>query len=238
MEKINIAELLKDCPSGMELDCAMYDNVQFDTVQYGNIYPIKINTPEGRISLSKYGCYSLNPQCKCIIFPKGKTTWEGFQRPFKDGDIVFYNDTIAIFKEWDNEISFRTYVTKYLCCDSLIDINTPLFGENVRKEIRFATEEEKEKLFYAIKAFGYKWVPKTKTLKELKGVMRMWISRGEGDNYCVLFKEKPYKYYDKLCKKHFFKTDNMYGTYMCLPAGYFPSVTFDNSPQQVEIKLI
>lgn len=168
MEKINIAEILKDCPSGMELDCAMYDNVQFDIVQDGNVYPIKINAPEGRISLSKYGCYSLNPQCKCIIFPKGKTTWEGFHRPFKDGDIVFYNDTIAIFKEWDNEISFRTDVIKYLCCNSLIDINTPLFGENVRKEIRFATEEEKEKLFYAIKAFGYKWDPETKTLKELE----------------------------------------------------------------------
>lgn len=25
MEKINIAELLKDCPSGMELDCAIRD---------------------------------------------------------------------------------------------------------------------------------------------------------------------------------------------------------------------
>ncbi len=68
--------------------------------------------------------------------------------------------------------------------------------------------------------------------------MKMWIARGEGDNYCVLFKKKPYKYYDKSCKKHFFKTDNMYGTYMCLSAGDFPSVTFENSPQQVEIKLI
>lgn len=26
-EKINIAELLKDCPSGMELDCIIYDDV-------------------------------------------------------------------------------------------------------------------------------------------------------------------------------------------------------------------
>ena len=32
MEKINIAELLKDCPSGMELDCTMYEDVYFDYV--------------------------------------------------------------------------------------------------------------------------------------------------------------------------------------------------------------
>lgn len=68
--------------------------------------------------------------------------------------------------------------------------------------------------------------------------MKLYIARGEGCNYCVLFKEKPYKYYDKSCKKHFFKTDNMYGTYMCLSARDFPSVTFENSPQPVEIKLI
>lgn len=29
--KINIVELLKDCPQGMELDCTMYEDVYFDT---------------------------------------------------------------------------------------------------------------------------------------------------------------------------------------------------------------
>ena len=72
-----------------------------------------------------------------------------------------------------------------------------------------------------------------------KGVVKkLRIAKGEGNNYCVLFKEKPYKYYDKFCKKHFFRTDNMYGTYMYLPTDEFPKVTYENSPQQVEIKLI
>lgn len=31
--KINIAELLKDCPSGMELDCTLFDNVRFSEVR-------------------------------------------------------------------------------------------------------------------------------------------------------------------------------------------------------------
>ena len=65
--------------------------------------------------------------------------------------------------------------------------------------------------------------------------MKIWIARGEDDNYCILFKEKPYKYYDWFCKKHFFKTDSMYGTYMCLPGDEFPEVTFENSPIEVEL---
>ena len=32
-EKINIAELLKDCPTGMKLDCTMYENVTFNRLQ-------------------------------------------------------------------------------------------------------------------------------------------------------------------------------------------------------------
>lgn len=84
------------------------------------------------------------------------------------GDIVFYNDTIAIFKEWGDETLFRTYVTKDLRCDSMIGMNAPLFGKSVRKEIRFAKEKEKEQLFQAIKDHGYKWNTETKTLEKLK----------------------------------------------------------------------
>ncbi|MBE6246132.1 MAG: hypothetical protein E7110_01790 [Bacteroidales bacterium] len=165
MEQINIAEILKDCPSGMELDCAMYDNVQFDTVQDGNIYPIKINTPEGRISLSKYGCYSLNPQCKCIIFPKGKTTWEGFQRPFKDGDIITTDlGSVFILKEPNENVFF------YGCYVALNDVSRIVVSCTqfcVKKGCRLATEEEKQKLFQAIKDNGYKWNAETKTLEKL-----------------------------------------------------------------------
>lgn len=168
MKKINVAELLKDCPTGMELDCLMYDNVTLDHVSIDGDYPIKIVTQNGfSTKLTKYGQNVSIGEAKCVIFPKGETTWEGFQRPFKDGDIVFYNDTIAIFKEWGDETLFRTYVTTYLCCDSFIDIRVPLFGKSVRKEIRFATEEEKQKLFKAIKDNGYKWNEKTNTLEKL-----------------------------------------------------------------------
>ena len=94
MGKINIAELLKDCPKGMELDCTMYDNCTFDGLEE-YLYPIKVQTPDGQISLNKYGCYSSNKHAKCIIYPKGKTTWEEFVPPckFKAGDIIKHKDS-------------------------------------------------------------------------------------------------------------------------------------------------
>lgn len=166
--KIDIAAILKDCPRGMELDCTLCDNCTFEEIEdVGYIY-IVINTPSGRIRLTKEGCYIRHDEnAKCVIFPKGKKTWEGFQRPFKSGDIVCYMDAIAIFKEWGDETLFRTYVATYLCIDSFIYVNIPFYGKNVRKEIRLATEKEKEKLFQAIESNGYKWNEKTKTLETL-----------------------------------------------------------------------
>ena len=172
-DKINIAELLKDCPKGMELDCTMYDNVQLDDVIDGHLYPIKIQTSEGKTSLTKDGCYSFNPHCKCAIFPKGKTTWEGFQRPFKDGDVVFYSNTIAIFKEWGDETLFRTHCVFYPTVSNpahQFEIGRPLFGKGIRRAARFATEEERQKLVETIIANGYKWDTETWALEKLEDI--------------------------------------------------------------------
>lgn len=96
MEQINIATLLKDCPSGMELDCLMYDNVYFKCIREHAVYPIVCYTIDSKgeteeITFSWYGKYALLDTAKCVIFPKGKTTWKGFHRPFKDGDVVATN---------------------------------------------------------------------------------------------------------------------------------------------------
>ena len=79
--KINIAELLKDCPIGMELDCAIFNDVTLYRIDTSpeNEYPIRIETKNGNfLDLTKYGTYSNVEESKCVIFPKGKTTWEGF----------------------------------------------------------------------------------------------------------------------------------------------------------------
>ena len=93
MEKVNIAEILKDCPIGMELDCAIFNDVtlyRIDTFSE-NEYPIRIETKKGNfLDLTKYGTYSNVEESKCVIFPKGKTSWKGFVPPykFKVGDII------------------------------------------------------------------------------------------------------------------------------------------------------
>ena len=163
MEKINVAELLKDCPKGMELDCTVYNDVTFlriDEVQnrcYFKAGPADTfwTTCEGRINGSSFG--------KCVIFPKGKTTWKGFIPPckFKDGDVVFTTlGNIAIIR--------KPIGGELFCVYGIMVDNGFYKGETAKVVVaRLATEEEKQKLFAAIKENGYKWNPETKTLEKL-----------------------------------------------------------------------
>ena len=179
MEKINVAEILKNCPKGMALDCTMFEDncVEFSDIVDSKFLPIRcrIKKSDGGYNFydfTKYGGWIDDDKAKGVIFPKGRTTWEGFTPPckFKDGDIVFYSNTIAIFNEWGDETLFRTYCVLYTTVSNPMyqfEISIPLFGKSIRREIRFATKEEKAKLFDAIKANGYKWNEKTKTLEKL-----------------------------------------------------------------------
>lgn len=165
--KINIAELLKDCPEGMELDCTMYDNVRLDSVSSDSDYPIKIGTENGFFTrLTRYGQNVRIKDAKCVIFPKGKTTWEGFVPPckFKDGDILITaHGNPFILKDIDNNKICESYCG--IRQNGEFVIGSTHWTSNY--DLRFATEEEKEKLFKAIKDNGYKWNAETKTLEKL-----------------------------------------------------------------------
>lgn len=175
MEKINIAELLKDCPKGMELDCTMFDNVTFDRVADNGIW-IEHNNSMNRKHYSflcNDGSFPIpnlhSLSTKCIIFPKGKTTWEGFHKPFKDGDIIYFltehnNEYITIFKDSTNTY-LETYID-FVIITSKCSLDSSFYIDNIKKQ-RFATKEEKQKLFDAIKANGYHWNTETKTLEKL-----------------------------------------------------------------------
>ena len=192
-EKINIAEILKDCPNGMELDSPIYDGVvKFEGVTQSNMYPIKISITHNNMyftnTLTKYGQTYKSQYHKCIIFPKGKTTWEGFQRPFKDGDVVI-NDRGNIFIYKGLLYNDKNRVDFY--CGYLTDEHAFVIKDSKDSHfgsidsLRLATEEEKQKLFdaiekqkqfyalekqkqfYAIKDNGYRGDSKTKTLSNL-----------------------------------------------------------------------
>lgn len=171
--KINISEILKDCPSGMKLDCTMYEDVYFDCVDVNVIYCyIQHETNKTSITFNQFGTPNSDPKSKCVIFPKGKTTWEGFQRPFKDGDILFiesFCSWIFIYKENKDKKNIYKYLAVSTdTTDFLMFINdSPLCYKESISEIRFATEDEKQKLFDVIKANGYHWNDETKTLEKL-----------------------------------------------------------------------
>lgn len=173
MKKINIAELLKDCPKGMELDCYLFDGLEFDHIDTDSEnYPIVCRVKSSKSGdnihvFNKYGWYNaFFDYSKCVIFPKGKTTWEGFQRPFIDGDVVYnrLQDTIGIVM--CDEDNFPCEI-----CDvskkGVFWYNEGSLIAIVERDYRLATEEEKRKLFDAIKDNGYRWNAETKTLGKL-----------------------------------------------------------------------
>lgn len=184
MKNLNLVELLRDCPNGMELDCTMFDNVTFVRVNYKRKqFPIEIAVSGLRSKyLTKEGCFhdtTLLPEAKCVIFPKGKTTWEGFVPPveFKDGDVLYvdctnendckqYDYIFILDKIYNGKVHSYCY---YYIPDDDFRPNRPVgtYLTSDKYPIRLATEEEKQKLFDAIKANGYHWNAETKTLEKL-----------------------------------------------------------------------
>ena len=163
----------------MELDCTMFENVTFVRVDMSRKqFPIEIAVGGIRSKyLTKEGCFhdiTLSPESKCVIFPKGKTTWEGFKRPFKDGDILTTNiGSIFIFSHLESDWNDDRKICKaHVGIQDTMPISffhteqLDIFGP-YESMCELATEEEKSKLFQAIKDNGYKWNPETKTLEKL-----------------------------------------------------------------------
>lgn len=159
--KINIAELLKDCPKGTKLYSPICGRCFLENI--GCKY-IEVTTPTNE-SFFFHHNGRFNLLGEIMLFPEGKITWEGFQKPFKDGDFITSpNGAVAILKYFDKSNN-NTH------CYCGIDGNGIFhrFSDNwsFATKLRISTEDEKEKLFQAIKDNGYKWNPETKTLEKL-----------------------------------------------------------------------
>ena len=192
-EKVNIAELLKDCPKGMELDCLLFDGVVLVGVDDdASQYPIQIRTKEEEIwCLTSAGRWFNTPSARCVIYPKGKTTWEGFLPPinFNDGDIIYVKTKqfkwISIFKK-DVENGIATYAD-YCLSDRMFygkNDDTRLLCQNNRiREKRLATEEEKILFFNELAVNGYVWDAENKALTY--DTSRNIANFNDGDLLCV-----------------------------------------------------
>lgn len=175
-EKLNLVEILKDCPKGTKLWSPLCGECEFEEIRYGEIFLIHTRALCDR-SLFKFmddGKFYDNDGV-CVLFPsREQRDWSKFQKPFKDGDVIYVstrrNSWVSIFKN-DTENQMFTYADYNLDNNNFYDSDKEAMALCQKRDIlekRLATEEEKQKLFQAIKDNGHKWNAETKTLEEEK----------------------------------------------------------------------
>ena len=84
-EKIDLTQILKDCPKGTKFYTPIWGEVTFIKINIGYVYPICIETNvyDDYINLTKDGRYLSIPNTECIIFPsKEQRDWSRFTAPW------------------------------------------------------------------------------------------------------------------------------------------------------------
>lgn len=116
--KINIAEILKDCPKGMKLYSPIYGEIELLKVNSNYTYPIMIATGIDRRGefTSEGKLYEKYPSAECLLFPSSEMRdWTKF---FKRGDVVYSKSgkICAIFEGWVNDdyTEFNTTINFYV----------------------------------------------------------------------------------------------------------------------------
>ena len=169
-ENLNLVEILKDCPKGTKLYSSVFGEVELDHIDTSANYPIiiRLKGGEGYESITSEGKMFADYDGECVLFPsREERDWSKFKPTceFKDGDIVATNS--------GNWIGITTgghahnYMPTYCVLSHNRDVKL-YFGR--KKEWgfnRLATEEEKQRLFDAIKERGYRWNAETKILEKL-----------------------------------------------------------------------
>lgn len=103
--KINIAEILKDCPKGMKLYSPIYGEVKFNEIDIDNErHPIALKSCRGTINFAEDGRFcAAYDTAECMLFPSSEMRdWTKF---FKRGDVVRSIDdgAQAVFKGWESD---------------------------------------------------------------------------------------------------------------------------------------
>lgn len=182
-ENLNLVEILKDCPKGTRLYSTIFGEVEFVNAECLNSYPICIITQGKYEYLTSDGKLFNQFDGECILFPsKKQRDWRKFNPKkkrfitpceFKDGDVLSYqckgfnNRSIYIYR-YHKRFNTSYYVALSGYDNEFRIDNTGKWALNGYNDtVRFATEDEKKKLFKAIKDNGYKWNAETKTLEKL-----------------------------------------------------------------------
>lgn len=165
--KINIAEILKDCPKGMKLYSPICGEVKFNEIDIDNErHPIALKSCRGTINFAEDGHFcAAYDTAECLLFPSSEMRdWTKF---FKRGDVVRKNGggMAAVFDGWANDTytEFNTTINLYgdgntgeeKVCDTLL--------------FRKATEEEcKQFVKKAERILNGKYNPDTLQVEPVK----------------------------------------------------------------------
>ena len=167
--KINISEILKDCPKGMKLYSPLFGELKFgrldSTEQH---YPILIDADNSRAFTfdSNGRFYSTYPTAECLLFPSRELRdWTKF---FKRGDVVYNKDggLYAIFEGWVNDdyTEFNTTINYY---ESIASFGT----EEACYTDRFVKASDEERAVFIANAEKYyngKYNPDTLQVEPVK----------------------------------------------------------------------
>lgn len=163
---LDLTEILKDCPKGTEFYSRCIGVVKFDSID-DTLKRIIVKNQREVVSYKENGVYYYaDEDAEIDLFPsKDQRDWSKWHRPFKDGDILTTElGSIFILKE-PNKNDF--YYSCYIALHDKLRIAGSFTQFCAKKGCHLATEEEKQLLFAAIKANGYKWNFETKTLEKL-----------------------------------------------------------------------
>ena len=167
--KINIAEILKDCPKGMKLYSLIYGEVELSLIDDTNDnYPICIKTNLGSlVNFTKDGRYAIRfPTAECLLFPSSEMRdWTKF---FKRGDVVYSKSgkISAIFEGWANDdyTEFNTTISFY--------VDDASYGKEeicyTNCFVKASDEERATFIANAERAFNGKYNPETLQVEPVK----------------------------------------------------------------------
>ena len=159
-QKINVGNILKSYPKETELYSPICGKCYLENV---NPNYIEVVTPTGEgFSFNYDGTYCVLGEI--MLFPsKENKNWSKIAQKICDGDVVVAEDEnttqMFIVQNCLYPDEAECYIGYEFESDSIYNAGNWAFD-------RIATEEEKQKLFNAIKSHGYVWNAETKTLEK------------------------------------------------------------------------
>lgn len=195
---INVAEKLKDCPTGTKLYSPMCGEVEIVRIDMGcHKFPIIVRVldngaPYSTETFTVEGKWCNTEQSECLLFPsKDNRDWNKFRIPVKRGDIMMIPNSDHAFIT-TGEFTDNASVM-FICGvdeDNELCINPGNAGWTKGFYIP-ASEEAKKKLFDKMEAAGYRWNADTLELEKIESKFK------EGDvivdrqgNLCLVSKVK------------------------------------------------